>query len=100
MAGANGKDGEAANPSQGLLGLLVSLLVAEKSGFQLAEQPGMATLREFADRMTREAMESMQKVTAATPPAPGTEPTAGGPAVLLETQAMPTAKTPPTNPQP
>ena len=50
------------NPAQGLLGTLISLLVAEKSGFQpAAESSGLATLQEFADRMTRDAMESMQQ---------------------------------------
>jgi uncharacterized membrane protein YqiK len=66
MAGANG---EAANgaPSQGLLGLLISLMVAEKSGFQPSEDAGLGSLKEFADRMTREAMQSMQQATAAMP---------------------------------
>ena len=48
-----------------MLGLLINLLVAEKSGFQLADSPEMATLREFTDRMTREAMESVQQATTA-----------------------------------
>lgn len=49
--------------SSGLLGTLISLLVAEKSGFQLTEGNGhgMGALQEFADRMTKEAMESMQQ---------------------------------------
>ena len=46
--------------SQGLLGLLVSLLVAEKSGFQIAETSEGSTLHEFAERMARQAMDSMQ----------------------------------------
>jgi len=33
--------------------------VAEKSGFNLTENGSSAALQEFADRMTREAMESM-----------------------------------------
>ncbi|HEY1381576.1 MAG TPA: SPFH domain-containing protein [Gemmataceae bacterium] len=47
----------------GLLGTLIGLLVAEKSGFQLtdANGHGMGSLQEFANRMTREAMESMQQ---------------------------------------
>jgi hypothetical protein len=67
MAGAQGGngDGHAAAPSQGLLGLLISLLVAEKSGFQPGDTSGMASLQEFADRMTREAMESMQQASLA-----------------------------------
>src|SRR5262249_3716254 len=65
MAGANGENGHAGSPGQGMLGLLINLLVAEKSGFQLADNAGMASLQEFADRMTREAMESMQQATLA-----------------------------------
>ena len=62
MAGAQGENGHTTNPAQGLLGTLISLLVAEKSGFQpAAESSGLATLQEFADRMTRDAMESMQQ---------------------------------------
>jgi uncharacterized membrane protein YqiK len=64
MAGSNGENGHAASAGQGLLGLLISLLVAEKSGFQLSEASGMAGLQEFAERMTREAMESMQQAAA------------------------------------
>jgi hypothetical protein len=55
MGGANG-DGQA---SQGLLGTLLSLLVAEKSGFQPGDSPELAGLKEFADRMTRDALETM-----------------------------------------
>lgn len=61
MAGGNGENGHAPSSGQGLLGLLINLLVAEKSGFQLAENSGLGGLQEFADRMTREAMESMQQ---------------------------------------
>ena len=44
-----------------MLGMLINLLVAEKSGFQPSDSAGMSTLQEFADRMTKEAMESMQQ---------------------------------------
>jgi uncharacterized membrane protein YqiK len=60
-----GVNGEAAQ-STGLLGLLVNLLVAEKSGFQLTGDPGdLSALKDFADRMTREAMLSIEKGDAA-----------------------------------
>jgi uncharacterized membrane protein YqiK len=67
VAGGHGDsgNGQSAAPSQGLLGLLISLLVAEKSGFQPGDTSGMASLQEFADRMTREAMESMQEASLA-----------------------------------
>jgi uncharacterized membrane protein YqiK len=57
-AGGNGE----ASQGTGLLGVLINLLVAEKSGFQPAEGSGdLTALREFADRMTREAVSSMEK---------------------------------------
>jgi uncharacterized membrane protein YqiK/ribosomal protein S27E len=69
MAGANGEAGQGA-PSQGLLGMLISLMVAEKSGFQPSEDAGAGSLKEFADRMTRQAMESMQQAAVASEGAP------------------------------
>jgi uncharacterized membrane protein YqiK len=79
-AGGNGHDGAA---GQGLLGLLINLLVAEKSGFQLSETSGLSGLQEFTDRMTKEAMESMQQAAMAAPPL-----AAGNPrSVPLETEA-------------
>jgi hypothetical protein len=63
VAGGNGDGHGPTSAGQGLLGTLISLLVAEKSGFQPgdANGHGMASLQEFADRMTKEAMESMQQ---------------------------------------
>jgi len=61
MAGSNGDNGQPSSPGQGLLGLLINLLVAEKSGFQLGDAGGLDSLKEFADRMTRDAMQSMQQ---------------------------------------
>ncbi len=60
MAGANG---ETAGANQGMLGMLINLLVAEKSGFQLSNGEGVSDLKEFADRMTRDAMASVQQAT-------------------------------------
>jgi uncharacterized membrane protein YqiK len=59
---AGGTGGETGSPqlSGGLVGMLLSLLVAEKSGFMPTDNAEVATLREFADRMTREAMASME----------------------------------------
>jgi uncharacterized membrane protein YqiK len=68
LAGStNGENGSAGTAGQGLLGLLISLLVAEKSGFQMAESSGMSTLQEFTERMSKEAMESLQQSAFATP---------------------------------
>src|SRR5262249_49896486 len=85
----NGENGHGAAAGQGMLGLLINLLVAEKSGFQPADSGGMSALKEFADRMTREAMESMQQASVARPPAVGTTP---APAVVLEAEELPTAQ--------
>jgi uncharacterized membrane protein YqiK len=67
MAGANGENGHAAAPSQGMLGLLINLLVAEKSGFQPNDSEGMDALREYADRMTKEALATAGQPTTETP---------------------------------
>jgi hypothetical protein len=51
------------------------LLVAEKSGFQLQETSTTGTLHEMTERMTRDAMESLQQAalaTASSPPASAT----------------------------
>jgi uncharacterized membrane protein YqiK len=58
---SNGHEGNGAsipdaNTSGGLFGLLVSLLVAEKSGFQLGvDSPELADLRSFAEKVIAEA---------------------------------------------
>ena len=65
MAGTNGENGHAAGAGQGLLGMLISLLVAEKSGFQAADGASMAGLEELTENMTREAMQSMQQAVTA-----------------------------------
>jgi uncharacterized membrane protein YqiK len=60
-AGTNGEAGQAT----GMVGLLLNLLVAEKSGFQLAgDSAELSALKEFADRMTRDAMSSIEKAEA------------------------------------
>jgi hypothetical protein len=46
-----------------LVSTLVELLVAEKSGFQPASDTDLASLREFADRMAREALASVEQGT-------------------------------------
>jgi hypothetical protein len=51
-------DGVAAG---GLIGLLVNLLVAEKSGFQLGEPAAESEMRRFSDLVTRRAMDSIQE---------------------------------------
>jgi hypothetical protein len=66
MAGSsNGDNGSAGSPGTGLLGMLISLLVAEKSGFQLGGAEDMTSMKELADRMTRQALDAMGGDTAA-----------------------------------
>jgi uncharacterized membrane protein YqiK len=66
MAGGDGKSADSSGlgggASQGVFGLLLNLLVAEKSGFSMSDDNASAALQEFADRMTREAMEPIPKV--------------------------------------
>ena len=59
--------GEGGTQASGMLGLLLQLLVAEKSGFAPTEAAAIDSLKEFTDRMTRDAMESMQQATQAKP---------------------------------
>jgi uncharacterized membrane protein YqiK len=73
IAGGGGGNGHAAEglpigagatAGTGLLGMLLSLLVAEKSGFDVASLPGGNTLEEFADRIAKQAMENIQEAMA------------------------------------
>ncbi len=68
VAGGNGEAGKD-GAHHGMLGLLINLLVAEKSGFALADAEGIATLREYADRMTKETLAGMQEPAEAEAPA-------------------------------
>ena len=57
VAGANGENGSL-NPSSGMFGLLLNLLVAEKSGFQLASPEGPEALPTIAGGKAAEITES------------------------------------------
>jgi uncharacterized membrane protein YqiK len=64
-ASSNGINGDGAAGSSvglttGMIGQLVNLLVAEKSGFALNDTPESAGLKEFADRMTRQMLDTME----------------------------------------
>lgn len=59
VSGGEGQNGQSCL-SQGLVGMLLNLLIAEKSGFQLAEGAEQANLQAISDRMTREAMANME----------------------------------------
>ncbi len=47
-------------PVRGFWASPISLMVAEKSGFHLADQGTPEALKQFADKMTAQAMQSMQ----------------------------------------
>jgi len=60
--GNSGEPGSHADPTGGLFGMLISLLVAEKSGFQhSADNPELADVKAFADRMTKQVIESTEQ---------------------------------------
>jgi len=68
--GGQTTDGQATGG--GMLGTLLALLVAEKSGFAITENPEMASLKELADRMTKQVLETLEEKNgngAPTPPA-------------------------------
>jgi uncharacterized membrane protein YqiK len=71
MAGGVGSPGDSGSPSQnagqGILGVLLNLLVAEKSGFSLSESGDTSALTELADRMASQALESMQQASSESP---------------------------------
>jgi hypothetical protein len=65
VTGTNGDTGQL-GASNGIVGVLLSLLVAEKSGFQLAGTDSNE-LKAFSDRMASEMLESMAKTDDAAP---------------------------------
>jgi hypothetical protein len=58
MAGGDGTNASGQS-GQGLLGMLINLLVAEKSGFDLGNMAELEQLKQFSDRMVQDAMQSM-----------------------------------------
>jgi uncharacterized membrane protein YqiK len=60
VAGHDGQNGHS-GLSQGLVGMLLNLLVAEKSGFLPADGAEEESLKEISDRMTREALTNMEE---------------------------------------
>ena len=62
VAGSNG-DGNHLSPTNGLVGTLLSLMVAEKSGFQLGDQTELAELKKLTDRLTNSAIQGMESDT-------------------------------------
>ncbi len=62
VSGTVGGDGESQlGPTGGLLGTLISLLVAEKSAFATVET-GNGRMKQFADRMTDQVLGNLEQV--------------------------------------
>jgi hypothetical protein len=58
----NGGNGDDKGPqTSGMLGMLVSLLVAEKSGFELPELAEPESVRKLVDRMSSDAVDNMNR---------------------------------------
>jgi uncharacterized membrane protein YqiK len=64
MAGGNGEPGTGAAGTSGMVGLLLSLLVAEKSGFHPVEAGEVTGLKEISERLTQDALESLRQASA------------------------------------
>jgi uncharacterized membrane protein YqiK len=69
--GSGGQGGDAqsgtgagAFATNGVFGLLLNMLVAEKSGFNLVDHPGANDLHDFTDQIAKQAMEAIQKAVA------------------------------------
>jgi uncharacterized membrane protein YqiK len=61
MAPGGGADGAGSMASTGLVGVLLNLLIAEKSGFQLVDGPEQQQLRDMADKLSRQALSTLQE---------------------------------------
>src|SRR3954447_1480985 len=73
LDGNGGANGLGANSATGLLGVLISLLVAEKSGFQLGvDTPELADLRQYAEKLAADAAPKNGEATEKVPAKVGT----------------------------
>jgi regulator of protease activity HflC (stomatin/prohibitin superfamily) len=61
MAGGSGDQSPGQGGASGMLGLLLNLLVAEKSGFQPVDPMELSGLKEVSEQMTREALETLKQ---------------------------------------
>ena len=67
----DGQSGAGSFASNGVFGLLLNLLVAEKSGFNLVDQSAAGSdLHEFTEKIAKQAMEAIQQAVAGNPAAP------------------------------
>ncbi len=77
MVGSGGSDGNGASlGGQGLLGTLISLLVAEKTGLKIDGNGSPPAVRELAEKMTQQALVAMRDSSLTDlPPVKGVDPT-------------------------
>jgi uncharacterized membrane protein YqiK len=68
MAGGTGDSTNNTAGVSGMLGMLLNLLVAEKSGFQPVDVAEVSSLKEISERLTRDALESLRQASLAPPP--------------------------------
>jgi uncharacterized membrane protein YqiK len=61
IAGGNGDQSPGSAGASGMVGLLLSLLVAEKSGFQPVDPAELSGLKEVGDQMTQEVLETLRQ---------------------------------------
>jgi len=88
-SGGSGPDAQSMAGGQGLLGTLISLLVAEKSGFKFdgnghgtgAQAEAVGELKQLTDEMSRQAMANLKDAAVAATK-PGAAPAMAGPAGL------------------
>ena len=77
-----------------MFGLLLNMLVAEKSGFNLVDQPAANDLHDFTDQIARQAMEAIQQAVANNAAASAVPPRAtvrAAPISMIETPQVATA---------
>jgi uncharacterized membrane protein YqiK len=67
MAAASSDGSGSAASVSGMIGMLLNLLVAEKSGFQPVDAGEVSSLKEISERLTRDALESLRQASLAPP---------------------------------
>jgi predicted Zn finger-like uncharacterized protein len=64
VSGGTGEQNGQAGGASGMLGMLLSLLVAERSGFQPVDAGEVSGLKDLGERLTRDALESLRQTAA------------------------------------
>jgi uncharacterized membrane protein YqiK len=70
MSAASGDGTTGTAGASGMLGLLINLLVAEKSGFQPVDAGDASGFKEISERLTRDALESLRQASQTPPNGP------------------------------